>query len=85
MYMPPMSALVMGKESIGALSQPHRREASKCVQRPLESAAMQDRGAPDIERFAQLCADRETTHAVYPDEYANAYTEIGVGQKRKDR
>lgn len=82
MYMPGVSALVMGKDSIGALSLPHRREASKRVHHPLETTALRTRGAPDMDLFVQRCADQEETHAVYPDDYASAYA---VGQKRKAR
>ena len=85
MFMPRVSELMMGKGSASALDLPHRRQSSKLVQYPLETSALQERGAPDLQDFAQRCAEHSGAHAVYPDAYASAYNDADAGQKRKAR
>jgi len=82
MYMPGVSALVMGSGAHDTLDLAHRRSLQKTVTEPLELVALEERGAPSLVHFTAKCAAAVSQHARYPDEYSSAYQ---VGQKRKQR
>jgi len=83
MYMPEVSAALMGSGARDTLGLAHRRASETTVTEPLELVAMEARGAPDYRHFAEQCAAMAPTYARYPDAYSSAYAE--VGQKRKQR
>ena len=80
MFMPPVSAKLLGQHSKDTLDLDHRRCVEKTIDRPPELTAQEARGAKDLSVFAAQCAIRVSGPTTrYPDAYAAAYK----GQKRK--
>lgn len=80
MFMPAVSAQLLGQHSSDTLQQEHRRSAEKQVEQPPELTAQQQRSAPDLSIFAAQCAAKVSQRPTrYPDAYVAAY----AGQKRK--
>jgi len=81
MYMPEVSALVMGSEGSSTLGLEHRRAYESIISEPPELVAMAARGTLDLGVFASECAAQARV-ARYPDAYSRAYA-AQKGQKRK--
>ena len=79
MYMPEVSAVIMGSHASDTLHAQHRRSAESVISEPPELVEMAARGTIDLGKFAAQCAAKTRT-ATYPDAYSVAYE---TGQKRK--
>jgi hypothetical protein len=82
MFMPEVSATLMGPVAKDTLELMHRCSSEKVIDEPPEIVAMNARGAIDLVDFAQQCAMCTQQHAMYPDDYRLGYETVEGNRKR---
>ena len=82
MFMPQVSATLMGAVAKDTLELVHRCSSEKVIDDPPEIVAMNARGAIDLVDFAQRCGRRALRRAAYPDDYTLAYEAVTGKRKR---